>query len=132
MTQVRPRIQWTSVTVAAPAPRELARFYADLLGGEVTASDPARPGEPEQAGWAQVRVGDRALNFEYERCWSAPVWPAEHGRQVATEHLDLHVADLAAATEWALACGARLADVQPQQDVRVLFDPAGHPFCLFT
>jgi hypothetical protein len=25
-----------------------------------------------------------------------------------------------------------LADVQPQDDVRVLFDPSGHPFCLFV
>jgi hypothetical protein len=24
-----------------------------------------------------------------------------------------------------------LADFQPQDDVRVLFDPDGHPFCLF-
>jgi hypothetical protein len=24
-----------------------------------------------------------------------------------------------------------LADFQPQEDVRVLFDPVGHPFCLF-
>lgn len=127
-----PRIEWTSVTIGAPAPRELARFYAELLGGTVTASEPARPGEPEQAGWAQVRVGGRTLNFEYERCWSPPVWPAEPGRQVATEHLDLHVDDLAAATEWALGRGARLAGVQPQPDVRVLFDPAGHPFCLFS
>jgi len=27
--------------------------------------------------------------------------------------------------------GATLADFQPQDDVRVYFDPAGHPFCLF-
>jgi hypothetical protein len=27
--------------------------------------------------------------------------------------------------------GAVLAEVQPQDDVRVLFDPSGHPFCLF-
>jgi hypothetical protein len=25
-----------------------------------------------------------------------------------------------------------LAPVQPQQRVRVLFDPAGHPFCLYS
>ena len=27
--------------------------------------------------------------------------------------------------------GATLADFQPQEDVRVYLDPAGHPFCLF-
>lgn len=116
----------------APAPRELAAFYARLLDGEVTASELARPGEPEQAGWAQVRVGGRALNFEFEQCWSAPVWPARPGEQIGSQHLDLHVSDLAAATDWAIECGARLAEAQPQEHVRVLFDPAGHPFCLFS
>ncbi len=120
------------MTIGAPAPRELAAFYAALLGGEVTASEPARPGEPEQAGWAQVRVGGRTLNVEFERCWTPPVWPAEPGEQLASQHLDLHVQDLAEATAWAVACGARLAETQPQPDVRVLLDPAGHPFCLFT
>jgi hypothetical protein len=28
--------------------------------------------------------------------------------------------------------GAVLAEYQPQDDVRVYLDPAGHPFCLFT
>ncbi|RAS69945.1 hypothetical protein C8D87_101245 [Lentzea atacamensis] len=30
-----------------------------------------------------------------------------------------------------MACGAVPAGVQPQEDVRVLFDPDWHPFCLF-
>ena len=132
MSATPPRIEWTSVTIGAPAPRELAAFYAALLGGEVTASEPARPGEPEQAGWAQVRTDGRTLNFEFEQCWAAPVWPARPGQQLASQHLDLYVADLPAATAWALECGARLAEQQPQPDVRVLLDPAGHPFCLFS
>ena len=33
---------------------------------------------------------------------------------------------------WAIAAGAILADVQPQEHVRVMLDPAGHPFCLFA
>ncbi len=45
-------------------------------------------------------------------------------------HLDIEVDDLAAATAHATALGASLADEQPQDDVRVLLDPAGHPFCL--
>ena len=28
--------------------------------------------------------------------------------------------------------GATLAEFQPQDEVRVLFDPAGHPFCLYV
>jgi hypothetical protein len=42
-------------------------------------------------------------------------------------HLDIGVRDLAAAVE----LGAALPSHQPQADVRVLLDPAGHPFCLY-
>jgi len=28
--------------------------------------------------------------------------------------------------------GAEQAEYQPQETVRVMFDPAGHPFCLYT
>lgn len=47
-------------------------------------------------------------------------------------HLDIEVDDLPSAADHALALGASVADFQPQADVRVLFDPAGHPFCLFV
>jgi catechol 2,3-dioxygenase-like lactoylglutathione lyase family enzyme len=126
-----PSLRLTSITIMAPAPRELAQFYAALLGGKVTALDPARPGEPEQAGWAQVRTPNLTLNFEFEQQWRVPCWPAEADRQTATQHLDIQVDDLVSAVEWAVACGARTAEFQPQGDVRVMFDPAGHPFCLF-
>jgi hypothetical protein len=46
-------------------------------------------------------------------------------------HLDIEVDDLSSAVETALGLGATLADFQPQDDVRVLYDPAGHPFCLW-
>ncbi|MFD8527232.1 VOC family protein [Streptosporangium canum] len=38
--------------------------------------------------------------------------------------------DLDEAVAEAVAMGASAAPVQPQENVRVLFDPAGHPFCL--
>ena len=40
-------------------------------------------------------------------------------------HLDFEVSDLAAATEHAIELGARLAEYQPQDVVRVLLDPPG-------
>lgn len=130
------RLQLTSVTLGAPDPRALAKFYAALLSGEVCDSEPPRPGEPDEAGWAQVQTqgdhGRLTLNFEYERCYERPVWPSEPGRPQTMEHLDIYVEDLERATEWALQCGAVPAAHQPQRDVRVLLDPAGHPFCLFT
>lgn len=90
-----------------------------------------RPGEPSEAGWAQLKTENLTLNFEYEQWWTPPVWPAEPGGQGATQHLDLWVDDLDAAVAWATECGATVAGVQPQDAVRVMFDPHGHPFCLF-
>jgi hypothetical protein len=45
-------------------------------------------------------------------------------------HFDFQVADLDTAVAAAQALGARLADHQPQAHVRVMIDPAGHPFCV--
>jgi hypothetical protein len=78
-----------------------------------------------------VKAGAITLNFEFEQQWTSPVWPARLGAQLATQHLDIFVQDLEASTRWAVSQGARLALSQPQTDVRVLIDPAGHPFCLF-
>jgi hypothetical protein len=47
-------------------------------------------------------------------------------------HLEIQVDDLETAGEHARECGAILADFQPQEDVRVYLDPAGHPFCLWV
>jgi catechol 2,3-dioxygenase-like lactoylglutathione lyase family enzyme len=131
----RPAMAVTSVTIGAPAPRDLAAFYARLLDWRITASEPPRPGMPPEDGWAQIRPrpGEEGLtlNFEYETKFTRPVWPAADGAQNATQHLDIGVADLDETVSWAVAAGAILADVQPQKDVRVMFDPAGHPFCLF-
>ena len=46
-------------------------------------------------------------------------------------HFEIQVDDLEGAVEHAVSLGARVADYQPQANVRVLLDPAGHPFCLF-
>lgn len=131
---VRPRLSATSVTIAAPEPRRLAEFYARLLGVEVRVVEPPGEDEPETGGWAQLRAGALTLNFEYEREWRTPSWPARPGEQTATQHLDVWVedGDLAGAVSWAEACGATEAGSQPQEGVRVMLDPAGHPFCLLA
>jgi catechol 2,3-dioxygenase-like lactoylglutathione lyase family enzyme len=126
----------TSVTIAAPDPRTLAAFYSRLLDWPVTASEAARPGRPPEDGWAQIgpprgTPGPR-LNFEYEADYVAPTWPSAAGEQQIQTHLDIAVEDLAASTGWAVEAGATLAEFQPQEHVRVLFDPVGHPFCLFA
>ena len=47
-------------------------------------------------------------------------------------HMDFEVRDLEAQVEHALSLGATLAEFQPQEKVRVLLDPVGHPFCLYV
>ena len=129
------KLELTSITIGSPEPRALARFYSRLLNGQVTADDAPTAGLPAEAGWAQVKTasdfGQVTLNFEYESAWSEPVWPSEVGKQHITQHLDIRVDDLDSAVAHAIACGARLDPFQPQERVRVMRDPHGHPFCLF-
>jgi catechol 2,3-dioxygenase-like lactoylglutathione lyase family enzyme len=130
----RPKLDVAALTISAPDPRELARFYARLLGWPVAAEEPARPGYPPEDAWVQLRPpaagAGPTLNFEYEPHFTPPVWPSEAGRQHITVHLDITVGDLEAAVAWATEAGAVVAGYQPQDDVRVMLDPAGHPFCL--
>jgi len=53
-----------------------------------------------------------------------------NGEQRPMMHFDFQVGDLDSAVAEAVALGATVAGHQPQDNVRVLFDPAGHPFCL--
>jgi Glyoxalase-like domain len=74
--------------------------------------------------------GGHSLNFQTEPLYVHPVWPAGPGDQQMMMHLEIKVDDLEAGVAHAVAQGAVLADFQPQDDVRVCLDPAGHPFCL--
>ena len=72
------------------------------------------------------------LAFQTSGSYTPPVWPPVSGEQQMMVHLDFEVDDLVAATEHALELDATLATYQPQENQRVLLDPAGHPFCLYT
>ncbi len=124
MTAMRGFTGWVGTVLGTPDPPGLARFYAGLVGGEVDDRD---------AGFVTLRVGDSTtyLAFQLEPDHTPPSWPAAPGDQQMQVHLDIGVTSVAEAVEDAVALGARLADLQPQDDVRVLLDPAGHPFCLY-
>jgi catechol 2,3-dioxygenase-like lactoylglutathione lyase family enzyme len=114
---------WWGTTIEAPDPSSLARFYAELLGFPVGHEEP---------GTAIVAASPHGpfLVFQQADGYQAPVWPPVDGSQRPMMHFDLQVGDLDAAVDEAVALGATVAEFQPQQHVRVLFDPAGHPFCL--
>ena len=107
---------------------ELAEFYAALLGWNVVERSERLPG-----AWALVRSpsGEQKLEFQREEPFVPSVWPTVAGQQQMGMHLDIAVEDLAAGIEYALSLGARVAEHQPQEGVKVMLDPAGHPFCLF-
>ncbi len=119
-----PDIALAATVLGGPDARSLAEFYRRLLGWEVV---------DDQPDWVVLRPagGGSGLSFQTEEGHVPPVWPPEPGQQQMMMHLDLRVADLDAASRYAEAAGARLAEYQPQDDVRVHLDPAGHPFCLF-
>ncbi len=72
------------------------------------------------------------LAFQTAPDYVRPTWPTGDQRQQMMMHLDFQVSDLDAAVAHALELGAEEAEHQPQDDVRVMLDPAGHPFCLYT
>ncbi len=109
----------------APDAPALARFYARLLGWRIGKEEP---------GWATVAPPDGVayLGFQTSPQYVPPVWPPADGQQQMMMHLDLEVADLDTAVARAIEAGATLAAYQPQDKVRVLLDPVGHPFCLYV
>jgi len=123
---LRTRASWFGVALDAPDASELAHFYAGLLGWTVFTDSPQ---------WCTVAPSQEAgynLAFQTAPEYVRPVWPAEPGRQQMSMHLDLEVDDLGEAVAFARSRGAELAAHQPQEDVRVMLDPAGHPFCLYV
>jgi catechol 2,3-dioxygenase-like lactoylglutathione lyase family enzyme len=76
-------------------------------------------------------TGGTGLSFQYEPDYAPPIWPTAPGEQQMTLHLDIAVDNLEDGVARAREAGAVLADHQPQNHVRVMLDPDGHPFCLF-
>jgi predicted enzyme related to lactoylglutathione lyase len=120
-----PRMTLTGTVLDTPDPRGLALFYQRLLGW------PFGSEEPE---WVTLRPedGSAGLSFQLEQQHVPPVWPAQDGDPRMQLHLDIAVEDLESAVAHAVAAGATVAAFQPQEDVRVCLDPAGHPFCLWV
>jgi len=116
---------YTGAVLDAPDAQALADFYQRLLDWEYEENSP---------GWVVLRApdGTARLSFQRARLYRRPAWPAVDGRQQMMAHLDIEVDNLATETERAVGLGAEVAGFQPQEQVRVCLDPAGHPFCLWV
>ncbi len=118
-----PGFTMVATVIGTPDPPGLARFYSVLLGWEIKYEEP---------DWVMLKAPEGAgLSFQLEENHVPPTWPADTDDQQMMMHLDIWVDDLDAAGERAMSLGAVLAEFQPQEEVRVYLDPAGHPFCLF-
>ena len=127
---MEPRYPYLSNTVlGTPDPSGLAEFYLQLLGWVYRDEDHATDDTwvvIKPPGWwlrAVVPARDRARAAHLADL-------ARHPADAAPPRLG--VQDLEAEVARAEGLGARRAEWQPQDDVRVMLDPAGHPFCLFA
>ena len=107
-----------AATIDAPDAPALARFYAALLGMEMTYEGPEG---------ALIAGDGKSVMFQQITDYNPPRWPDPAYPQQA--HLDIAVDDLDAGEARALELGASRLD-GGGAGFRVFADPAGHPFCL--
>ncbi|HTT89356.1 MAG TPA: VOC family protein [Acidimicrobiales bacterium] len=132
-----PGIEWRGVCLDCVDAEKMATFYGRLLGWPFTGRD-----TPEDrkggTGWVGMKdpEGGVGLSFQAEEWYQPPTWPEEEELQAKMMHLEMSVHDLDTAIAEVVASGGRIAPHQPpdrdQARARVMLDPAGHPFCLYS
>jgi predicted enzyme related to lactoylglutathione lyase len=113
---------WWGTALEAPDPAALARFYHALLEWPIVHEEPGTSVVAASQGVFVV--------FQQADGYRPPVWPPAEGDQRPMMHFDFQVGDLEDAVAEAVTLGATVAGSQTRENVRVMFDPAGHPFCL--
>ena len=122
--------RWVGIAIDCADAEPVARFYEHLLGFEL--------GEFRPPHWAQLwdPAGGVHLNIQGDSRYEAPTWPEQPGQQAKMMHFEVEVDDLEVAVATVLDAGGTEAPWQPpnrdQSRLRVMLDPAGHPFCLFV
>jgi catechol 2,3-dioxygenase-like lactoylglutathione lyase family enzyme len=120
--------RWVGVAIDCLEAEPVARFYERLLGFEVRDLGPR---------WAQLfdPAGGVHLNIQGDGDYVPPTWPERPGEQAKMLHFEVQVDDLEAALATAIDAGGTEAPWQPPdrnpERIRIVFDPAGHPLCLF-
>ena len=103
---------------------ELADFYVKITGWnkEISSNE-----------WAGIRTPQGfLLVFQTVESYVPPIWPWQKDKQQQMAHIDFKVDNLAEAEALAIKHGAKRAEVQYYDTSTVMFDPAGHPFCIST
>lgn len=121
------KIKMSAFTLDCEDPHELAKFYAALLNWEIPFND----GEYAVVAAPGTNQGAYpGITFQLNPDYKPPVWPQEPEAQQQMAHIDFAVNDMEKAVQYAIQCGAIIADKQFSDSWTVMFDPAGHPFCL--
>ncbi len=124
-------VRWTGVCLDCFDADGLATFYSVLLGWDLVGTD--------EQNWRQLRPpggGGVGINIQGEAWYQPPVWPERRDEQHKMMHFEIEVQDLEAAVSRVVALGGSEAVHQPADRdpsaIRIMLDPAGHPFCLFV
>jgi len=124
----RPQMRMSGPVLDTDDVPALRRFYREFLGWTDEEGGPF---------WGRVRSPEgEKIEIQHEANFVRPVWPQGPGDQGMQLHLDIWVEDVAAGVAWCLECGGEEAATQPEgrdlDRLRVMLDPAGHPFCLWS
>ena len=112
------------ITFDCPNANELADFYAMMTDWKKEISSDE---------WAALRTPEGILLvFQTVENYVPPVWPWKNDRQQQMAHIDFFVDNPLEAEALALKNGAKKSNIQYFDTSTVMFDPAGHPFCLST
>src|SRR3954453_2849952 len=123
-------IELVGIAIDCEWAEPMARFYEALLGFEIRDLGP-------RGRWAQLFNPDGGvhLNIQGDARYTPPVWPEEPGQLKKMLPFEVRVDDLEAAVALAIEVGGTEAPWQPpdrnRDRIRIMFDPAGHPLCLF-
>lgn len=121
------KIKMYAFTLDCKNPYELAEFYAKLLNWEIPFYN------EEYACVGAPGTGQGAypgITFQRNPEYKPPVWPEKAEAQQQMAHMDFAVNNLEEAVQYAVSCRATIADDQFSDGWKVMFNPAGHPFCL--
>ena len=126
-----PWFKWNGVCIdCAPADfEEMIALYTGMFGIQVL---------DKEERWAMVGDAEAGMtiNIQAEDWYVPPVWPENAGVQSKMMHFEILVENVDRAVARAISLGASEAPNQPADRdpsrLRVLLDPAGHPFCLWS
>jgi len=112
------------ITFDCPNANKLADFYVQITGWNK---------EISSEEWAGIRTPEGfLLVFQTVNNYVPPVWPWQDNKQQQMAHIDFKVDNLQEVEALAIKYGAEKAEHQYFDTSTVMFDPAGHPFCIST